>query len=231
VWLSHSNARSSSERLYDLAFFSVFPLESQIYIDTATIWHSLIHVIINTHSPLHVIAAHFSPRSEDWRLKEVPRINDLLRKHGHEPMILLGDLNSLSPHDPYPQTLQVQLHAHNITKFGNHPRFDVITALEQAGWYDALHQTIRSAQDATKLHITVREEAEDTDHLNLRLDYVMVNEMVLPRVKRVIIEDTPQIRDASDHFPVVAEIADSTGACGPEVVDFKGARGQGPLPK
>lgn len=204
-FVSQSNSRSFSGRIYNIAFYSRFSIkEKEIYANPESVWHSLPHIILNIPKTLHIIIGHFSPKSEDWRLNEINQINNLLTQYKSDSMMLLGDLNSLSPHDPYSDRLAADLKRHKISKFGNPPRFEVISALENAGWKDAL---ICNRGSDLKLEITVTEASDDRDHLDLRLDYVMVNETLISRIQNIKIINNEKTRRASDHFPVIVELS------------------------
>lgn len=203
--IAKSNLRSLSGRIYDIAFYSKFPIKhKEIFNNHENVWHSLLHITLKSPAgELHVIIAHLSPKSEDWRIKEIGRINKLLSRYFNSTMILMGDLNSLSHEDPYPDSLNGQLKKYGITKFGDGPRFDVVNKLIKAGWNDTF-----ILNKNTDLQVTVKKESADKDHLNLHLDYIMVNNILLSKIKKVSILDTKKTRIASDHSPVIAEIKD-----------------------
>ncbi|MFH1235405.1 MAG: endonuclease/exonuclease/phosphatase family protein [Parcubacteria group bacterium] len=203
--ISHSNSRSSSGRIYDIALYSRYPISDfQVMNDPENIWHSLLFATLAAPKPFHVLVAHLSPKTEDWRLREVPRISGLLTQHSSEPMLLMGDLNSLSPADPYPPSLLQQLQEYGISKFGGDAlRFDVITALQRAGWID----TMRIPGVGQGFHITVSEQSEDKDHLDLRLDYIFANKILAAEMTDVRVASNVSIKKASDHSPVVAEVS------------------------
>lgn len=198
-----ANQRSLSGRRYDIVLMSRYPIKMVETInDSESIWHVLPYAEIASPTPIRVIPAHFSPKKE-WRLKEVELVNDILEKSNEKPIVLMGDLNDLSPHDTYKADLFQRLQEHKIDKFGLPPDFSVIKQLEAAGWHDAL---LQQPNYDGKLHISVTEASDDKDHLNLRLDYVMVNTALLPKVRSVRVLASGENSEASDHFPVVAEI-------------------------
>jgi len=198
-----ANQRSKSGRRYDMVFFSRYPIHSQEVINNKNeIWHTLPHLVIETPGLIHVVLAHLSP-FKHWREKEIIHINSLYAKHQHELVVLLGDLNSLSPHDPYPDDLTEQLRQHDINKFGMPPDFAIIKKLEQAGWIDAL---LKQPTYDGQLHVTVKEASDDKDHLNLRLDYIMGNDRLMKRVRQVEVLASEESEKASDHFPIIANI-------------------------
>lgn len=198
-----ANQRSASGRRYDMVLYSRYPiLSSEFFHESQNIWHGIPHVVVAATQPLHIFPVHFSPQKE-WRPQEAQKVNELLQQHKDEPMLLLGDLNDLSPHDNYKADLFQQLQEYKIDKFGLPPDFSVIKQLEAAGWHDAL---LQQPDYDGKLHISVTESSDDKDHHNLRLDYVMVNQVLLPKVCSVSVLGSEENTKASDHFPVVADL-------------------------
>ncbi len=201
-----ANSRSSTDKVYNQAFYSKFKvLRYNSSKDRKTIWHVLgwFKVAVSKRYSINIIQAHLSPKSEVWRLKEVKFINSILRLCKKEPAVLLGDLNSLSPEDGYPLVTLEKIDVNKITKFGNPVRFDVVNELLEAGWYDPLPKNFYHSKG---LPITVREGSKDKDHLDLRLDYIMVNQYLKRYIKNIEIIKNNLAARASDHFPVVLEI-------------------------
>lgn len=199
-YICPANPRSKSGRIFDIAFYSRYQsILERVWNDTDKVWHVIPKFQITVGGrKVAVIPVHLSPKSEDLRLLEVGIINEAIRKD--EDAVLLGDLNSLSPNDQYASTLEQDLLRHKIVKFGNPPQYNVIARLGQAGWNDALSDF--SSPDAP-VQCTVHEGGEDKDHLNLRLDYVMVTNNLVSQIVSTSVIDTPAARLASDHLPVV----------------------------
>ncbi len=202
--LFRSNLRSSSGRIYDMAFYSRFPIQSkECLTDPKIIWHCIPYLTVQGPVTMQFILAHLCPKTENQRLTEAEQIINLTKQNKSVATVILGDLNSLSENDPYPDTLPQQLEQHQITKFGNPPRHDVVNTLKNAG----LHDTLKlEEQDKTKLYISVTEASDDKDHLDLRLDYIMVNDALLNAVTKTYIVDNEITRQASDHLPIITEL-------------------------
>lgn len=199
-----ANERSKSGRVYNMAVYTKIPARIEsVEMDPERIWHVSPHLVLQTPMPLHIFPVHFSPKTEDFRLGEARRITEALRKT-NEPMVALGDFNSLSPDDPYDSALNDRLSHYEITKFGNPARFEVIAQMQRAGFLDSFRA--QPGADG-KLHITVTEASEDRDHLDLRLDYIFISKHLQPLLQRVRVIDSEKSRKASDHFPVVAEFS------------------------
>lgn len=203
-WYLKSNARSTSGRIYDMAFFSKYPIETKEYFNNQDkVWHSLGFAVLNIENArIGLVMAHLSPKSEDWRLVEVNQINQILKENINLPLLLLGDLNSLSDQDPY-DSLQEKLQKEEIIKFGVPPRFEVVNKFINAGWIDKLPDLY---YPQNPLQITVSEQADDKDHLDLRLDYIMINKVLVKSIlKYQIIRDKIALK-ASDHYPVAVDL-------------------------
>lgn len=191
----HANSgRSREDRVYDLILASRYPiLESKIFNDPSIIWHALILAILK-HPELGKICVaniHLSSKSEEWRLKEIDNLLQKLKKYKDLPTFLVGDLNSLSPNDPYPKTLAHELTSHGISKFGNPPKFDVIQKLFDAGFKDHM-----------AFDYTVWSESDDPDHLNLRLDYILTKNIDKEKIGLLRVLNTAETKIVSDHLPV-----------------------------
>ncbi|MFC1663507.1 endonuclease/exonuclease/phosphatase family protein, partial [Patescibacteria group bacterium] len=200
-----ANPRSSSGRVYDIAFYSRYPIKKQTtYSDPSIIWHTMPHLALDYLETTHIIVAHLNPKTEDARLIEAENINKILRENNKQPVIVLGDFNSLSPDDNYSADLDDKLEKNKITKFGNPSRHDVITSLFKNDWHDTMAD---QARNNDQVNITVAESSEDQDHLDLRLDYIMVNDELKSKINKTYIIDNQLTRQASDHLPIVTEIS------------------------
>ena len=193
IYGNANSGRSSEARVYDLILVSRFPIIfAQVFNNAEEIWHAMIVAMLD--SPLgllQVIVAHLSSRSVEWRMKE---IRHLLHDYDIDfsvPTILMGDLNSLSPTDPYPRDLVDELKQQKITKFGNPPKFEEIQTLFNSGF-----------ENQCPYSPTVLAAAEDKDHLDLRLDYLLTKNVDRKNILNAQVIDTPETRRLSDHFPV-----------------------------
>jgi exodeoxyribonuclease-3 len=126
------------------------------------------------------------------------RVDGILRRLSEPTSLVMGDFNNLRPDDPgAEQVWQALLPAYRTrVSGGSGERADgrVFQAVEQAGHVDLfrhLHPHDRGA--------TLR-GAE-----GLRIDYVFATADLATRVTRCEVFDTAPAREASDHFPVVAD--------------------------
>lgn len=185
--LGRANARGSGHR-YHLAALSRRPFEW-----TRTFTEGLAHCCLGvrieqtTFWNLHLVA-----RGEEDRLQEL----EVLRRHlfsTQERAVLAGDLNSLSPADPYPPGTAALLLRAGVEKYGDPFRFEVMERLIGDGWRDALQQ-VESSSWAT------RWRTETEPPTPTRTDYVLVS----PGVKVAAVETLPLEHQESDHHPVCA---------------------------
>lgn len=196
--LGQSRPRGSGSR-YHVAVYSRAPLTRAVdHADPSFVGHCIVEARLEAWGqPLTVFGTHFDAHHEDLRLVEARYLRGLLPggdlAGGHA--LLLGDLNSLSRHDPYPADLAERVREAGVTKYGDPPRFDVIDELLDQGWVDTLPRAPASAGwvTAVREHGAVR--------LEHRTDYVLAS----PRLaERLVSAEVLDGGGASDHEPVVA---------------------------
>ncbi|WP_437972399.1 endonuclease/exonuclease/phosphatase family protein [Sorangium sp. So ce260] len=163
--------------------------------------HCLVEVELSlAGEPLLVLGTHLNAGSEDRRLTEARWLLSLVppARFAAGLWALAGDLNALSPRDPYPADLDARLAAAGIEKYGSPPRFDTMDTLEAFGWADALLLRPRSPRWATALRGRAGALVET------RTDYVLLS----PRLAgRLALAEVIDVGAASDHHAVVAELA------------------------
>jgi len=124
-----------SNTRFKLATLSKNPIvDSEVHTDG--FWHSAIHSVIqNGKEPLHIWNVHLNPGNEDQRLAEAKLLMSLIDPEEHA--LVMGDFNSLSRTDQYPEDLISELTAKGITKFGTtNLRYDVTDFFTKAGLVD-----------------------------------------------------------------------------------------------
>lgn len=158
--------------------------------------HGLLKVRI---SGLTILATHLTPYQQSFRLKEVQEIIGHI--NSLEKTIIVGDLNSLSPHDNYNEVkLWSFLQKTKSTKFGSKKvSYGPINLLENHNLYDAyllknkmFNHSVPTKCNHDKMHFTP-----------LRLDYFFVNSTLKPFIKDVKIIQNSQTDNISDHYPVI----------------------------
>lgn len=211
IFLSLSNPRGSGKR-YHLALVSRAPILAA-RVHTAGVAHSLLDATLSLSATSHqanqgrlrIIGAHLVSGDEDVRLAEadvlLSLVTDSLARG--EDLIIAGDLNSLSSHDPYPDDLGERLAELGIRKYGNPARFDVMQRLFSAGFVDSLARRPDGAPWASAVRGRRDGGPDSGIRIPTRTDYVMLSPRLLPRLVGCGVIDVGQ---ASDHHAVYADL-------------------------
>lgn len=167
-------------------------------------WHGAVRAKIKFGTQdLTIILTHLDPFTETNRLKELK----VLTKHilGSQNVILMGDLNSLSPQDGYNEAkLLRKAKEIKLKKFGTRKLHkSVITQILSMGLVDL------SKKFSKKFEHTVpsRYNIDEAHFIKLRLDYMFASpELLASCVKKARVIRTNQTNQLSDHFPLLAEV-------------------------
>lgn len=189
TFLGLARPRASGFR-YHVALLSRYPLVDPVsYADPAVNAHCVVRARVEG---VELLATHLDGHDEDLRLTEARWLNTLGAQHG--PAILAADLNSLSPHDPYPEDLVEQLASVQLAKYGPGARRDVMGELHSAGWLDPLYHV-----GPPERWITASREG-----IPFRTDYTLVSPALAGRVSACRVEAVTE--HVSDHSPVVLDL-------------------------
>ncbi len=151
---------------------------------------------------LSIFFVHLSPALEDDRLLEVQDLFKNVEKTSEA--IIMGDLNSLSPHDPYDhQSLLKIFKNNNVIKYGTETlRFDVIKKIESFGLIDAA-TFIKYAFTSS----TPTSSNKDMNHAaNLRIDYAFLKNNLTQYLTKIEVVKNKNTELASDHYPLFIEL-------------------------
>ena len=185
---------------YHVAIFSRKPFASPAAVRPLS--RAAIVAVINT--PIGEVAicgTHLSPHSEDIRLKELKLILDVISPYEHK--ILLGDLNSLSIKDSYPDSIIKDFTHEQLRKFTTNEkvRYDLINSLINNGFNDI---AVLVGKQAT---VTVPTPVNtDTSHSKMRLDYIMVSDSLKEHIMDYEVVKNDLTTISSDHYPIVADL-------------------------
>lgn len=190
TFLGLARPRGSGQR-YHVALLSRWPIEQAVsYADPAVNAHCLVRARVEG---LDLLVTHLDGHDEDLRLAEARWLNGLGAQAG--PAVLAADLNSLSPHDPYPDDLGEQLRQAGVAKYGPGVRREVMAELAAAGWRDPLYRW-----GPPPVWVTGSRAG-----IPFRTDYTLVSPDLADRLEscRVV----PVDEQVSDHCPVVLDLA------------------------
>ena len=141
-----------------------------------------------------------SEADEDFRMKEVAVLLDIFEGHRQStrPHILCGDFNANSPVQRIdPSRCKPRTRLEWEQNGGDLPRRAVGRILE-AGYLDSLH--VASPAEAE------HRGSFTTEFPGQRVDYIFTFGIEPRRIKSAWVQQGDRARDASDHFPVGAEI-------------------------
>ena len=201
VLLAEARPRPSGRRFH-LVVASRGPLRlKRAHADPRFIGHCLAECeAVYQGEPLSLFGAHFDSHDEDLRLREARYLRSLLSAEGFARgrYLLAGDLNALSPRDPYPADLAAKVAQAGVEKYGHPPRVEVIRELEGFGWRDMLWE-----RGAPTSWVTAPRERGGV-RIDYRTDYVFGSpKMAAQLLSTEIIETT----GATDHHAVLAVFA------------------------
>lgn len=186
-----------------MALFSKYPVADHKILTTGFRTGAVIADLKAQKDMFTVALTHLHYKNESLRLKELKLLLGALTTKRN--VILMGDLNSLSPHDGYKEKeLLAKMRNKGITKFGTRKlHMSVINKLLTDNYLDAVKHMSKKPQ-----YSVPTEANEDRDHLlRLRLDYIFVSRDLEKHLKQAEIMRNKQTNAISDHFPVLARLS------------------------
>ncbi len=166
-------------------------------------WHTALLTIFQTKEigEVAIFFVHLNPKSEKERILEIKNLLNILKQYPHA--IIMGDLNSLSPHDPYNHVALLQdFQNKQITKFGSDTiLFDVVQTLEEAGFVDCM-----SYKNNFSFTVPTPANIDLAHSIPLRIDYAFITGNLVPFLKNISVKTGGLFDKASDHFSVVLEM-------------------------
>jgi exodeoxyribonuclease-3 len=178
----------------------------ETHLDTVHFHHALVRVSLAAADgrSLTVIATHLCPHGGENRLREAQFLTNYAREN--ELVLLLGDLNALSPHESHVESIE-RLPSHYRARHllaGDGFRIDTraVAFLEAAGFVDLyrhLHPGERQCTAPTR-------GPGGHEFADMRVDYIFGTAPVAEITTGCSVVKTDETDRASDHYPVVAEI-------------------------
>lgn len=147
-----------------------------------------------------IVGVHLSAVHAAWtearRMYELRALLVAIQQHQHGPHVLVGDFNTLAPGELLDfRKLPARLRA-LVWMSGGRVRWRTIQAVLDAGYVDAFRWLQPDLVGYTF----------PTWDPHVRLDYLFVPKAYIERTKRCQVFSAKQIREASDHFPLTAEL-------------------------
>jgi|SRR3989344_1684955 len=213
------NQKDDIERTFNNTGYNIFHIAianskyniailSKIPVSIESIKEGFRHVVLKAtieggaFNGLDMFFVHFSPKLEENRLDELKVLLQKMNKS--QKTIIMGDINSLSPHDPYDRKSLIRtLQQKNIDKFGaDELRFDVINEIEKEGFKDAWIHLNKPFDFSTPTPAN-----KDPYHAaEIRIDYAFVSQNLLEKISGIEIVKNKTTDMASDHYPIYLEI-------------------------
>ena len=145
---------------------------------------------------VHLSAVH-AAWTEHRRFYELRALLVAIQQHQHGPHALVGDFNTIAPGELFDfRNLPARLRA-LVWLSGGRIRWKTIQTVLDAGYVDAF----RHLQPDLVGHTF------PTWDPHVRLDYLFVPAACVGRVARCQVFSANTVKDASDHFPLIAELS------------------------
>ncbi|HMB95101.1 MAG TPA: endonuclease/exonuclease/phosphatase family protein [Tepidisphaeraceae bacterium] len=148
------------------------------------------------------LAAHAREKDEQKRERQIELVLDIFSEYRktNRPHLLAGDFNSNSPIQQIdPQQCKPETRQEWQANGGGIPR-RVVQKILDADYIDTLA--------AFDLPQAKTNGSFSTDFPGQRVDYIFAFGIEAPKIKQAWIEKSPLAKEASDHFPIGAEIID-----------------------
>ncbi|HEY3091683.1 MAG TPA: endonuclease/exonuclease/phosphatase family protein [Vicinamibacterales bacterium] len=182
-----------------LAFMSRHPVAAFAARQPAISRHAFLEIVPST-AAWRVFGVHLSAVHAAWterrRLFELRALLRAVAASGKGPHVLIGDFNTVAPGEIFdPRRLPRRLRA-LVWLSGGHIRWRTIATVLAAGYVDSFRQ----------LHPNDVGYTLPTPDPHVRLDYAFVPGAFAQHVRSCEIVRTPEVAQASDHFPLLVEL-------------------------
>jgi len=182
-----------------LAFMSRQPVASFAARQPAISRHAFLEIVPSTAS-WRVFGVHLSAVHAAWterrRLFELRALLRAVATSGKGPHVLIGDFNTVAPGEIFDvRKLPRRLRA-LVWLSGGHIRWRTIATVLGEGYVDSFR----------RLHPTDVGYTLPTPDPHVRLDYAFVPGAFAQHVRSCEIVRTPDVAEASDHFPLLIEL-------------------------
>lgn len=186
-----------------VAVFIRAPLQPIAFLSDSTHFHhalATLKVALPGGSTLTLMSAHLCPNGPAVRRREASYL--AVQAAADAFILLTGDFNSASPHDPEPADFDA-LPAHHRARYlaedGRSADRSVLAQLEAAGWVD-----IGFALGGAGVPTVPTAGFSGTEFASMRCDYVLASKTLADCARSYEVIRTPATDWASDHYPVLA---------------------------
>ena len=188
-----------SRRGESLGYLSRVPLDHVQWRKPRVSRHAFIE-IVPAGGAWRIVGVHLSAVHAAWtehrRHYELRALLLAIQQHQHGPHVLVGDFNTLAPGELLDFTRLPPRLRTLVWLSGGRIRFRTIQGVLDAGYIDAF----RALQPD---HIGYTFPTSDP---HVRLDYLFVPKPCVERVARCQVFSANEVQEASDHFPLIAEL-------------------------
>lgn len=166
---------------------------------------AVIATVRTAQGPLDVCALHLDPHYEVTRLRQLARFSEAIARRAAAHLVL-GDFNALRLSD-YPADALAAVVAARARHDREEPRGEVVAQMDALGYVDLVRLARAPSSGAYRdaLRTPLPDGARATCWAKTRIDYVWASPDAMAQrslVRAAIVES-----DASDHHPVVVELA------------------------
>ncbi|MGK5739216.1 endonuclease/exonuclease/phosphatase family protein [Micromonospora sp. URMC 103] len=168
--------------------------------------HAAARVVLATDAgPLTVLGTHLHPLSGGWRRVEVDWLARAVRRAPGELTLVGGDLNTLDPSTDHTERLGRLPPAYrrrHLRRDGRTVDTRAVAVLLAAGLVD-----VYRAAGGPDEGLTVPTRHGGAEFSGMRLDYLLATPALAGRVRECRVVRGGAADSASDHYPVVADVA------------------------
>lgn len=203
--LSYSASAPSGKDEFHVVVLSKKPFNRVVFLAPLA-RAGMLFVVDSNFGELAIVGTHLTPFTEEERLEEVEII--LSAASRFDNVVIMGDLNALSPQDEYSHLSYETLNEKQRNKFaaGQEIRFDVVEEILSAGFVD-----VSVLQDKNDIPTAPTAIKDDEAHSNTRLDYIFVSSPLARYVSDYNVVKDHNAEVASDHYPVTAQLKNVSG--------------------
>lgn len=208
----HPYALQSKEEGFPVALSSKVPMVNFKKV-TENMWHSSIYAKVQG---IHIFVIHFSPFNYKKRLQEVTNIIAQAKEiPANEPIVIMGDFNSLSGTDDkhYDQQMvegmraQEKKHDHIRNLNSGMPDYSVLNKLEEAGFIDTYWLTNKNFTGTVPTFKDGNGKIKNSNTgQQKRIDYIWCNETASKYITKSVVIKDELTHYISDHYPMYLEL-------------------------